>query len=84
MSVFLLSNFFITYYIAGTRLLLCFSLITNSKKLYAVSRSEAHGEFQAIQGFRAMTACVFVLAHLFLVVLSGPIRNPEWVEKVSY
>jgi len=62
---------------------LCFSLITNSKKLYAISLSEARSEFQAIQGFRAMTACVFVLPHLFLVVLNGPIRNPEWVEKVS-
>ncbi|GFG36200.1 hypothetical protein Cfor_03140, partial [Coptotermes formosanus] len=64
-----------------TRFLLCFSLIANFKKLCAISCSEAHSEFQAIQGFRTVTACIFMLPHVFMALVIGPIRNPEWVEK---
>jgi hypothetical protein len=61
----------------------CFSLIANFKKLCALSRSEARSEFRAIHGFRTLTVCTFILPHIFILLLSGPIRNPEWVEKVS-
>jgi peptidoglycan/LPS O-acetylase OafA/YrhL len=62
---------------------MCFSVLTNFKKLGAMSKTENSKSFRFIQGIRFLTMFLVVMAHGFFWKIRGPIKNPEWVEEVS-
>jgi hypothetical protein len=58
----------------GMRLLLCFSLYTNGRKLLSTTKSE--GNIDCINGIRFFSMAWVVLGHSFYVVSLSPWDNP--------
>jgi hypothetical protein len=71
------------HFTAGGRFLLCFSLPMNWRKIYTESSFEDSSDFRAIQCVRTLIMSIFVIPHVFMLAVTGPIRNPGWVEEVS-
>ncbi|XP_049836512.1 nose resistant to fluoxetine protein 6-like [Schistocerca gregaria] len=63
----------------GLRTLLCFSVISNWRRLAQPPRK--HLNLRYVQGARFLTMTIIILGHRIVLLEAAPILNPEFIEK---